>query len=424
VIFQDGSPFNAAAVVANINFITAKSTQSVSAIASLGPCLSATAVAAYTVQVHCSSPYAPLLANISTPELSMQSVQAIKKYGTNIQFHLVGTGPFELVKYVPNQSLVLKRWSKFNWAPPALDQSGPAKPAQLTIDFVTNSGSRVSELQSGQAQVIEGTPAAYYVNFEKSSQFKDLAVPITGMGIFLIFNTGRFPTNDTAVRQAISYFINRSAVNETAFQDAYTPLSTPLQSGVLGYSTDVPQYSYDPAKGAALLTADGWQKVGGVWTKGGQQLTFVMNSLAESTTVPLQEAIQGQLASQGIKATIVTNAVTAWDNYNTQGKQNSDISQFAQPDPSELYEWYGPGQYFDGNRTRVNNPALTKLLVAGQSTSSNSARASDYVAAQKIIMSQAYEIPMHVNDDLLTSASSLTGIEYEGGGNVFFYQAQ
>ena len=51
------------------------------------------------------------------------------------------------------------------------------------------------------------------------------------------------------------------------------------------------------------------------------------------------------------------------------------------------------------------------------------ARASDYLAAQKIIMAQAYEIPFHVNEDLLTYASSISGIEYEGGGDTFFYQA-
>jgi ABC-type transport system substrate-binding protein len=66
---------------------------------------------------------------------------------------------------------------------------------------------------------------------------------------------------------------------------------------------------------------------------------------------------------------------------------------------------------------------LTSLLAAGQRTSSSSARVSDYVGAQKIIMNEAYEIPFHVNDDLLSFASNISGIEYEGGGTDFFYQA-
>jgi peptide/nickel transport system substrate-binding protein len=421
VIFQDGTPFNAAAVVANFKFITAKSTHSADALGDLGTCLTATATSTYTVQVHCSSPY-PLLSNLSSPDIGMQSPKAIAKYGTNIQFHLVGTGPFEFVKYVPNQTLVLKRWPKFDWAPPALHQNGPAKAAQITYDYVPNSGSRVSELQSGQAQVIEGTPEAYYVQFEKSSQFKDLPVPIAGMGIFMPFDVDKFPTNDMAVRQAISYFINRPAAIKTALRGAYPQLTTPLQPGVLGYSASVPQYSFDPAKGSALLTADGWKKVGGVWTKGGKQLSIVLNALTDSTTVQILEAVQGQLATQGVKASIVSNAVTAWINFNDAGDMNSTVLEFANPDPAQMLQWYGPGQYYEA-WTKVNDPALTKLLEAGQSSTSDSARVSDYLAAQKIIMNEAYEIPFHVNEDLLTYSNSISGIEYEGGGDVFFYQA-
>ena len=423
VTFQDGTPFNAAAVVANFNFITAKTTQSVSAIASLGTCLSATATSTYTVQVHCTTPYASLLANLATPVTSMQSPAAIKKYGSNIQFHLVGTGPFEFVKYVPNQSLVVKRWSKFDWAPPALHQNGPAKAAQLTYDFVPNNGSRISELESGQAQVIEQTPTAYYVRFEHNSTFKDLAVPIGGMGIFMPFDVNRFPTNDTAVRQAISYFVNRTAAIETSLQGAFPALTTPLQQGILGYSSTVPQYSFDPAKGDAVLTADGWKKVGGIWTKGGKQLTLVLNSLSTDPEYPLiLQAVQSQLTSQGIKANIVTNPVTPWENLNASGGMSMTVLEFANSDPAQLLQWYVPGQYFQ-NWTKVNNPALSTLLNAGQSATSSAARSSDYIQAQKIIMSEAYEIPFHVNEDLLSFSSKISGIEYEGGGNDLFYQA-
>jgi peptide/nickel transport system substrate-binding protein len=423
VTFQDGTPFNAAAVAANFAFITAKSTKSVGAIGSLGTCLSATAASTYVVQVHCSSPYAALLANLATPVTGMQSPAAIKKYGANIQFHLSGTGPFEFVKYVPNQSLVLKRWATFNWAPPALKQNGPAKAAQLTYDFVPSNGSRISELQSGQAQVIEQTPAVYYVRYQHDSSFRDLAVPIGGMGIFMPFDVTKFPTNDQAVRQAISYYVNRPAAIKTSLSGAFPELTTPLQQGILGYTTGIPQYSFDPAKGDQALTADGWKKVGGIWSKGGQQLTIVLNSLSTDPEYPLiMQAVQSQLQSQGVKATIVTNTVTPWESFNASGGMSMTVLEFANADPAQMLEWYVPGQYFQ-TWTKVDNPALTKVLNAAQLTSSQSARVADYLQAQKIIMTEAYEIPFHVNEDLLTFSSKISGIEYEGGGDDFFYQA-
>lgn len=424
VSFQDGTPFNAAAVVSNFEYITASSTQSVSALTSLGSCLSATATATYTLQVHCTSPYAPLLYNLGTPIFSIQSPESIKKFGGKLQFHLVGTGPFRLVKYVPLQSLELDRWDKFDWAPPALDQKGPAKTAKLIFDFVPNSGSRVSELTSGQAQVINHTPAAQYAKLASSSKFKTLPVPIAGMGILLPFNVKRFPTDDTAVRQAISYYINRDVTIKTAVQDAYPPLTSPLQKGMLGYTKDVKQYNYDPAKGDKLLTSDGWEKSGDVWTKDGKQLALVLNALSTYDEYgAILESVQSQLAAHGIKASIVSNPVTPWIDLNASGGMNLTALQFSNTDSGLMYSWYVPGQSFQ-KWIGVNNPDLTKLLKRGQVATDKSVREKAYIDAQNIIMEEAYEIPLHVNQDLVTFTSNISGISYEGSGTISFYQAQ
>jgi peptide/nickel transport system substrate-binding protein len=138
--------------------------------------------------------------------------------------------------------------------------------------------------------------------------------------------------------------------------------------------------------------------------------------------VAILQALQGQLATQGVKASIVNNAVTAWVNFNAQGEMNTEVLEFANPDPAQMLQWYVPGQYYD-NWTKVDDPALTRALEAGQSSTDNATRVADYLTAQKIIMNEAYEIPFHVNEDLLTYSSSVSGIEYEGGGDTFFYQA-
>ena len=88
--------------------------------------------------------------------------------------------------------------------------------------------------------------------------------------------------------------IGVGGILKTALQDAYPQLTTPLQSGVLGSTGSVPQYGFDPAKGSALLTADGWKKSGGTWAKGGKQLSIVLNALTDSTTVAILQALQAQ----------------------------------------------------------------------------------------------------------------------------------
>jgi Asp-tRNA(Asn)/Glu-tRNA(Gln) amidotransferase A subunit family amidase len=159
-----GTPFDAAAVVANIHYITDKATQSNIALGLLGPCTTATATTQYTVTIGCSTPYAPLLAQLGEPYLGMQSPAAIKQYGKDLGLHPVGTGPFTFVSYTPNQSVVLKRNEDYQWGPAATNHAGPPDIAQLTFQIVPSSQSRVSQFQSGQSDFMQeprassGTP--------------------------------------------------------------------------------------------------------------------------------------------------------------------------------------------------------------------------------------------------------------------------
>lgn len=424
VYFQDGTPFNAQAVVANLNFITNKKTQSVSAIAALGSCTSASVLSTYKVQVSCTAPDPAFLQYASQPELGMQSPTSISKYGSDIQFHMSGTGPFEVVSYTPNVSIVMQRYARFDWAPPALHENGPAKVDKLVFDLVPNDGSRISELESGQAQLIEQTPTAYYVKLAHSSAYRNVAVPISGMGIWMPFNTGRFPTNSTAVRQAISYLINKPAANKTALQGASPVLNTPLQPGMPGYDSHLPTYAYDPSKAASILRANGWTKSGGTWSKGGKPLSIVLAALSTDPQYPLiLEAVQSQLSQAGIVATIVTDPVTPWISLLAAGNYNLTVLEYAAPDPSMLSQFFVPGDYYD-TWTKVNVPTLTHVLNAAQAEPVASTRDRLYAQAQEIIMNDALEIPFHVNQDLLTMSSKVTGVSYEGGGDDFFYGAQ
>jgi peptide/nickel transport system substrate-binding protein len=419
VTFADGTPFNAAAVVANVKYITAKATLSNIALGLLGPCTTAKAVSTYSVAFSCSTPYAPLLAQLGEPYLGIQSPQAIEKYGKTVGDHPDGTGPFEFVSYTPNQSLVLKRNPNYKWAPPALGSNGPAKLENLTFDFVSSDGSRVSELESGQAQLAVGLPGVYYKKF--AGTYTDLPVPISGMGIFAPIDAGKFPTNDVNVRRAILYSINKPAVLKTE-DSVYPPIYAPLEQGLLGYSSSVAkEYPFDPAKASSILTQDGWKKVNGTWTKGGKQLALVMTVIAASTTLPIAQAMQGELQTAGMKVSLVQQAVPAWTASNLNAQMSLTPLEYVAVDPDALHLWYLPKQYY--NWSHYTNPQLTNLINEGQVTSGPS-RAGIYQKAQQIIMSQALELPLYQNLDLVTMAKDLKGVTYEGGGFEDFYQAQ
>jgi peptide/nickel transport system substrate-binding protein len=254
-----------------------------------------------------------------------------------------------------------------------------------------------------------------------------MAVPISGMGIFLPINASRFPTNDLAVRQAILYAVNIKNVIQVADYGAYSPISTPLQQGMVGYDASLASmYPYSPAKAQSLLASDGWTKSGGYWTKDGQRLVVDLTSPTAPPEYPsVMEAIQAQLASVGIVGKVETMATTAWlasaAAAGNKGGTSLTPSQYVAVDPSALSTWFLPGEYL--NWSHYTNPQLTSLLNQAAATQSQAGRAKLYDQAQTIIMQQALMMPLHENEDLTLASASLQGVSYSGGGFEFFYLA-
>jgi peptide/nickel transport system substrate-binding protein len=420
VTFHDGTPFDADAVAANIAYIQDKTTQSKVSLGLLGPCTTAKAVSKYVVEVSCSTPYAPLLAQLGEPYMGIQSPKAIKEYGQDLGLHPVGTGPFSFVSYQAGQTLVLKRNEAYRWNPPATKFTGPPDIAQITFQIVTSPQARVSQFQAGQSQVIQDVPGVFWNALTKMNRYTAIPVPVVGMGIFAPINAGSWPTNDLAVRRAIEYAVDKKGVEQLADAGAYPISNTPLVSGMLGYDAALEtMYPYDPAKADAELKAAGWTKPGEFWEKDGKRLAITITAISTSTSYPLlAQAIQGYLRKAGMDATVQQQATPAWLAANIKGDMSLTPLQYIGVDPDALRLWFTPDQYF--NWSHFTDPTLTKLIQDGQQELDPAKRASLYAQAQKIIMEQAVDLPIRQNIDLVMTTPKLTGLTYSGGGFEYF----
>jgi peptide/nickel transport system substrate-binding protein len=419
VKFHDGTPFNAQAVVDNINYINDKETQSKISLGLLGSCLTAKAESEFVVSLTCSSPYAPLLAQLGEPYLGIQSPTAIKKYGKDVGQHPTGTGPFSFVSYTPNQSLVVKNNPDYQWAPEAAGHNGQAKMGQITFNFIPNDQSRVGALQSNQAQLIQGTPGVFYKQLK--DRYGQSPNPISGLGIFAPINAGTWPTSELDVRQAIMYAIDRKSLIEFASAGVFPPNDVPLTNGMLGYDQSLSgMYPYDPAKAEAVLTEGGWTRGADGWTKDGKKLTLKITAISTSPTYPLlAQAMQGNLQKVGIDATVEQMGAAAWTDANVKGDFNLTPLTYVAVDPDALSFWFKPGSYY--NWSHYTNDELSGLLEKGKVTTDADERTKTYQAAQKIIMDQAVLMPIHESQDLLTYSKKLSGLSYSGGGFESFY---
>jgi peptide/nickel transport system substrate-binding protein len=420
VTFHDGTPFDADAVVANIAYITDKATQSNIGLSLLGPCTSAKATGQYTVQISCSAPYAPLLAQLGEPYLGIQSPKAIQQYGKDLGLHPTGTGPFSLVSYAPNQNVILKRNDDYKWGPAAVGHSGPPDIAQITFQIVPNSQARISQFESGQSQLMQETPGIFWKVLGQSGRYTSIEVPITGLGIFAPINAGTWPTNDIAVRKAILFAVDKKGAIQLGDAGVFAPSNTPLQKGMTGYDSSLESsYPYDPAKAEATLKAAGWTRSGAFYEKDGKRLTLTITAISSVPEYPLiAQAIQGYLRKVGMDAKVQQLAVPAWLAANIKGNMSLTPLQYIAVDPDALHLWFLPDQYF--NWSHFTDPTLTKLIIQGQQEEDPQRRTAIYRDAQKIIMDQAIDMPIHENVDLVMTSKKLTGMTYSGGGFEYF----
>src|SRR5438874_5634975 len=154
VTFQDSTPFNADAVVFNINRIL--STPSSPRFSELVTVQSVQAVDSSHVQFNLKKPFAPLLANLTDRAGMILSPTAVQKIGAaNLGNAPVnaGSGPFMFSEWVKGDHLTVKRNSHY-WMK---DSQGGELPYLQSIRYrpITNESVMFSNLQTSNINAAE-----------------------------------------------------------------------------------------------------------------------------------------------------------------------------------------------------------------------------------------------------------------------------
>ena len=136
VKFQDGEPFNAEAVKANFDHVVDPKTASAQAASLIGYAedggyyIDTEVVGEFEVRVNFRQPYAPFLQGVSLPQLGFYSPKVLKDHADDLKAGgpgiTVGTGPFILSEYTPDQELVFTANPDYNWPAEGSKQQGRA----------------------------------------------------------------------------------------------------------------------------------------------------------------------------------------------------------------------------------------------------------------------------------------------------------
>ncbi|HEY2287536.1 MAG TPA: ABC transporter substrate-binding protein [Streptosporangiaceae bacterium] len=320
----------------------------------------------------------------------------------------VGTGPYELDHFSP-QGFTLKQnpgyWNKASVKVPEI--SFPAYNSNFNLVQPVANGQidwAGNDLANIKADVLDKSPQNH-TYLSTVPYFADNNV------VGLVFNTTKKPLNDPAVRQAISLGINRqqlSVQGETSYEPPATSsggLMLPTDNSYLtpSLANDLPSTG-DAAKLTSVLTADGWKKVGGKWTKGGQTIKFSISDPVPYTDYYTDaQLIARSLNAQGMDVTVDgIGDATTWAADYANGTFDTAIHWSNQgPNPYFYYDGFldsslsAPvGKPAAGDNGRYSNPAVQAALAQFAGTTTPSVQAAALTKLQAIMSTEVPVAPL------------------------------
>jgi peptide/nickel transport system substrate-binding protein len=366
VTFTDGTPFNAKAVVWNIQ----RDLKSACTCKPLWPVTSLKAIGSDKVQINLSRVYAPMIASFIDSNADwIASPTAVQKMGEQaFRLHPVGAGPFMVVSNTPNSVLVLKRnphyWKKGH---PYLDK--------LIFKSVSGDEAAYEAMLAGEGQVYEdmSTPAL----LKQAAQHFHVQNQLSTSPYDLQFNTKISPFNDIRARQAIYYATDFKPILAHIFGNLYPEVQGFTGPGGICYQPKVPGYpTYNLAKAKALV-----KQLGG--------LTVHLGTINVLVAKETMQALQTEWAKAGIKTTIASWDLGPLIQQFTSGKWQAMIQTAGAYDPAA---GVGVGFRFSSQSpfSGVHDPHLDALLNAAAGTLDMSQRCKLYGQAAQYIAQKAY----------------------------------
>ncbi len=288
----------------------------------------------------------------------------------------------------------------------------PGEPKIQTVNypaFLSNTPAN-QELADGQAQWgNQFIPSIQSFYVAKSPNNKYWFPPTLNNDLFI--NLTKPLLDNVAVRQAMSYAIDRSKVS-TDGEYGYEPPAT--QSGIVTptfsswLDTSLASqynYSYDPAKAEAILTAAGFTKGsnGLFQNSAGQQLNFtVINIGGDSDFVADMQIVQQEFKAVGIGLTVDNLSDNAFDSDLFDGDyQLAYYYETGGPTPYyEFRQWLDSansapiGQAASYNYERYSNPATDALLDEYADTTSTTQQHQIMDQLQQVMLTYVPVIPI------------------------------
>ncbi|RLM24511.1 ABC transporter substrate-binding protein [Brenneria alni] len=425
VTFSDGTKLDAEAVKYNLERILDPKTTSSYAKSLLGPIDNITTPDAYTVVIHYSSPFAPLLQGLSLPYLGIQS-PAYLKNTPNTSNTVVGSGPFILDSFVKGSGSKLSKRADYNWGPGYAKHTGPAYLDGITFKYLPEASVRLGALTSGQIQAIDAVPPANYPSVKKNPRLDVITYENPGINRVLYFNTTKGPFQDVKVRQAFQSAADTATAVKAAYFGTLKAADNVVGPATLYYDPTVKsRWGFDLQKANQLLDSAGWNSKDseGYRTKDGQRLTVTFvyaTTNVEAADITLFQAIQYQVKQAGFALKLDPTDAGSFTSRTNANDYDIASNYFVRAEPDILRT------VFDSNYAPPNGNNFTRISVLDEKLrravgAGDAERKQLYTDIQHDVIDKAYVLPVYIPAYQLGLSKQVQGISWATNAKPNFY---
>ena len=310
------------------------------------------------------------------------SEQAVNELAGDYAMNPVGTGAYKFVRYDGFNNVVLEANEDY-WG-------GAPEIKKLTYRIFSDNQTMTMALEAGEIDIIGSLDPTSAIQYDNNSNFKTTWKESDGISL-LLFNVNCAPFDKKEVRQAISYAIDREAINlivgegRCKITDAFY---TERMAAAPDYD-DLPHYEFDLDKAKELMASAGLAD--------GFALEEPVRIVAEQEKLTV--ALQEQLSEIGISFNIeILESNTLFSNY--LFVNNYNMMPFGLS--TETYDRGYVAQFYDMNSSMPNmtgyeNPDFSNMIIQANHCSNLEERKELYTEMWKIAAEDLPICPIMAN---------------------------
>ena len=407
VKFQNGEPFDAAAVKQNIDD-AAHGPLSGAALSDLFKTV--TVVDPQTVLVELTQPWAAFPSSFLDGQSAMMMAPAMLNSADHGETHPIGTGPFTFDSWQPGGSFkTLKNQNYWQKGLPHLDS--------MEFKVIPDNASRAAALETGDVNMILTTSAETAAKFDGTDTVVKDWDTEPGM---IMLNTAATaggqpnPLANLHARLALAHATDRAAIAASAGNGVLAPSSPFSPDNPWGMPESENNY---PAFDQGLARQELAQYKA---ETGADSLHVTLSGLADVDTVKVLQLAQSQWAAVGITAQIESVESTAYITKVVAGDYQAALFQiYSSPDPDQNHYFWsastiqGPGGV-NINFSQYSTPQIEADLATGRQSGFPNLRKDAYNDLVKQLNGAATDVWTYWTPYSLIAEPKVHGLQTAG----------